>query len=450
MMKILNIGMNHETAPVELRECLASESSAPPIALAALNRLESVKEGLFISTCNRVEAVVTTEKPEEAEESVRSLIVRLGNIPPDRVARHLYSFQDAEAVNHIFRVASSLDSMVVGEPQILGQIKAAYAEAVRQKTSGVILNRLLHRAFHVAKRVRSETGICEAAVSISYAAVELAKKIFHILEGKRVLLIGAGEMAELAARHLVTQGVGSIVVANRTFDRAVQVAGLFHARPVSFHEIGAQLVEADIVITSTASQEHVITCDQVRNCLRKRRNRPLFFIDIAVPRDVDPEVNTLGNVYLYDIDDLKGVTRLNMEQRRQEAVKAERIVQEEVIKFDRWMKTLEVVPTIVSLHEKAEAIIRSELKKSGSALAQLTPFQKEAVQVLTRSIVEKVLNDPILFLKGKADRPTVNTYIDMTRKLFNLDQEEEKPLLREEVEEEALVCGKSLFKGKDY
>ncbi len=423
VLKIINIGMNHETAPVELRECLATEPDNTVKALALLRDLECVKEGFFLSTCNRVEALVTTEDAAEAKKSVISLMSGLGNISEKDFSSSLYTFEDMDAARHIFMVASSLDSMVVGEPQILGQIKEAYVEATRQKASGVILNRMMHRAFHVAKRVRTETGVSEAAVSISYAAVELAKKIFHVLDGKEVLLLGAGEMAELAARHLMSNGVTSMAVANRTFERAVQVAESFEARPVSFEEIGSQLLEADIVITSTASPEYVITHDQVKNCLRKRRNRPLFFIDIAVPRDVQPEVNDLDNAYVYDIDDLKGIIQLNMAQRQEEAIKAERIVREEVVKFEKWLKTLAVVPTIVSLREKAESIIQAELKKSSSALEELTPAQKETIQVLTRSIAEKVLNDPIFFLKNKSDRPTLNNYLDVTRRLFNLDKE---------------------------
>lgn len=421
MIKIINMGMNHETAAVELRESLATELENTSRALAFMRDLDFIEEGIFISTCNRVEALFTTINPLEAKRSIISLMSRLGNIPVDSFSSNLYTFEDMDAVRHIFRVTSSLDSMVVGEPQILGQIKEAYVQAVKRKTSGVILNRLMHRSFHVAKRARTETDICESAVSISYAAVELAKKIFHVLDGKKVLLIGAGEMSELAAKHLMKQGISSIVVANRTFDRAVQVAELFKAKPVSFDEIGAQLLEVDIVLTSTASPGYVITYDQVKNCLRKRRNRPLFFIDIAVPRDVQPEINNLSNIYVYDIDDLKGIIKLNKDHRQQEAIKAERIVQEEVIKFEKWLKTLEVVPTIVSLREKAESIIQAELKKSTSTLKNLTPSQKQSIQNLTLSISEKIINDPILFLKKKADRPSLNTYLDVTRKLFNLD-----------------------------
>jgi len=423
MIKIVNLGMNHETAPVELRECLARDPGNTSAALASMRKLQSIKEGLFISTCNRVEALYTSEDPDEARKSVISLLSQLGSIPEHEFSSSLYTFEDMEAVKHIFRVVSSLDSMVVGEPQIVRQIKDAYHQATREKTPGVILNRLMHRAFHVAKRVRTETGISDAAVSISYAGVELAKKIFHDLSGKKVLLIGAGEMAELAAKHLMRQGLSDIAVANRTFRRAVTLAEDFRGTPVSFEEIGSQLLEVDIVITSTASTEYVISYDQVKGSLRKRRNRPLFFIDIAVPRDVEPRVNDLGNVYVYDIDDLKGVVEINIAQRQQEAFKAERIVQEEVIKFEKWLTTLEVVPTIITLREKAEAIRQAEIRKSLTGLGPLSPEQMKVIETLTVSLAEKILNDPILVLKSKAHRPTRDNYLDIARRLFNLDQE---------------------------
>ncbi len=422
MIRIVNIGMNHETAPVELRECLAKDPDHADKALAMMREFSCIKEGFFLSTCNRVEALFTTEQAEEAKSSVVSLLCSLGEMPSETLGSSLFTYEDRDAVRHIFRVASSLDSMVIGEPQILGQIKEAYSNATKEKTTGVILNRLLHRAFHTAKRVRTETGISDAAVSVSYAAVELAKKIFHDFKGKKVLLIGAGEMAELAARHLLSQGVSAVTVANRTFQKAVEVAREFKGIPVSFEEIGAQLLEADIVISSTAAPGYVITHGQVKGSMKKRRNRPLFFIDIAVPRDVDPAVNDLENVYVYDIDDLKGIVQVNIGQRQEEAVKAERIVEEEVIRFERWLKTLEVVPTIVSLKEKAEAIRRAELKKSLSSLGELSPPQLESLETLTVSITEKILNDPILFLKQKADRPLGRTYLDTARRLFCLDR----------------------------
>jgi glutamyl-tRNA reductase len=427
MLKILVIGMNHETAPVEIRECLVKEPGNARKALTALRESAYIREGLFLTTCNRVEALVVTENPQEARKSVVSIMSSLGSMEDIRFIPNLFTLEDNEAVRHIFRVSCSLDSMVMGEPQILGQVKEAYAEASRAKTSGVILNRLMHRAFHVAKRVRTETGISDAAVSISYAAVEMAKKIFHDLSGKKVLLVGAGEMAELAARHLIRQGSG-VFVANRTLAKAVDLAQAFGGKPVAFEEMGSLLLEMDIVIASTAAPGFVIGYDQVKGLHRKRRNRPLFFIDIAVPRDVEPRINDLENVYVYDIDDLKGVVEINREQRRQEGFKAERIVEEEVIRFEKWLKTLQVVPTIICLKEKADAIRRAEIKRSLSNLGELTPEQMKNLEILTRSITEKIIHDPILYLKRKAGRPTRDAYLDMTRKLFNLDSdfEEEK------------------------
>ncbi len=423
MIRIASLGMSHETAPVELRECLAKDPNNVDTALAFMRDLKCIHEGLFISTCNRVEALYTSEDLDEAKKSILSLMSRLGDIPEHRLLPNTFTFEGMEAVNHIFRVASSLDSMVMGEPQILGQIKDAYRQATKAKTSGVVVNRMMHRAFHVAKRVRTETGISDAAVSVSYAAVELAKKIFRDLEGKIILLIGAGEMAELAATHLIGHGVSSIRVANRTFQVALEKAESFNGIPISLEEVRPQLLEVDIVITSTASTEAVIKYEQVKGSLRKRRNRPLFFIDIAVPRDVEPRVNELENVYVYDIDDLKGIVEDNLAHRKDEAVKAERIVQEEVLKFERWLKGLEVVPTIVSLREKAEEIRRAEMKKSRSVLCSLTRAQVKAIENLTVSLSEKIINDPIIVLKKLALRATRDTYVDMARRLFRLDQE---------------------------
>lgn len=425
-VKIVNIGMNHDSAPVELRECMANDRGKTALALACMRESKWIREGLFLSTCNRVEAIYTTDNPVEAKKSILSMFSQLGNISEERFISNIYIYEDSEALKHIFRVASSLDSMVVGEPQILGQIKEAFHQAGGIETTGVILNRLMHRAFHVAKRVKTETGISEAAVSISYAAVELAKKIFYGLEGRKVLLIGAGEMAELAARHLMGHGINSLIVANRSFNKAVQIADLFKGKAVFFEEIETYLLEVDIVITSTSSTHFVVPYDLVRNSLRKRRNHPLFFIDIAVPRDVEPRVNDLENVYLYDIDDLKEVVKENTIQRKEEALKAERIVQEEIIRFEKWLKTLDVVPTITALKDKIESIRKNEIEKSLPALGKLTPSQISGIESLTASLADKIMNDPIVVLKGKADGKSRDTYLDITKKLFNLDKNNHK------------------------
>lgn len=423
MIRIVNIGMNHESAPVELRECLADDVSIPVKVLSLMRESSSIKEGFFLSTCNRIETIYTTDEPHSAKDLIISMMSEAAGIVKDRIIPHLYQYEDMEAIRHLFRIASSLDSMVVGEPQVLGQVKEAYhLAAVKEKTTGVILNRLMHKAFHVAKRVRTETGIADNAVSISYAAVELAKKIFYGLEGRKVLLIGAGEMAELAARHLMGQGVDSLVVANRSFERAMKIAESFGGKPVLFEEMESQLSEADIVITSTASTEYIITSDMVKKNIRKRRNRPLFFIDIAVPRDVESKVNDLQNVFLYDIDDLKEVVEENSAQRKQEALMADRIIEEEVIRFGKWLETLDVVPTIVSLKEKIKNIREAELKRSLSGLGDLTPSQVRSIEALALSLTEKIINDPILALKRAAGRSTKDTFLDAARKIFNLDE----------------------------
>lgn len=425
MIKILNIGMNHRTAPVALRECLAQEADNELDWLTALKGLRSLQEGLLLSTCNRVEILLTTGTPEDAHAEVTGLMARLGRVAPSQVEGTLYHLEGMDAVTHIFRVASSLDSQIVGEPQILGQVKQAYRQAVGEGTAGVVLNRLMHRAFHVAKRVRTETEICEAAVSVSYAAVELARKIFQTLDERVVLVVGAGDMAELMLKHLVTHGVRQVYVANRTFDNAVRLARRFGAKAIAFSEIDPHLAFADIVLTSTAAGQYVFHRDQVKALGRARRNRPLFFIDVAVPRNVDPALNEVPNVYVYNIDDLKGIIEGNQSQREREALKAERIVAEEVLKFDKWLKTLAVVPTIAALKGKKDAIVENELRKSRMLMGTLSAEQERALKILVESIAEKILNDPIVFLKRKSEAASVNTYLDVTRKLFKLNNDKE-------------------------
>jgi glutamyl-tRNA reductase len=317
-------------------------------------------------------------------------------------------------------VASSLDSMIVGEPQILGQLKDAFRDAVEYRTVKVVLNRLLHKSFSVAKRVRTETCVGSCAVSVSYAAVELARKIFGDLREKSVLLIGAGEMAELAAEHFIRQGVRRMVVANRTLEKAMELAGRFDAETVSFDRFLEELKVIDIVVSSTGSQEPIIQYRDVRSRMRERRNKPLFFIDIAVPRDIDPRVNEIDNVYVYDIDDLQGVIDINKDERLNEAQRAEHIIDEETVKFRNWMNSLSAVPTIVSVREKAETIRRNELRKTFSQLPDLSDREKEAIEVLTKSILKKFLHDPIVFLKKKAQRNAQAVYMDFTQQLFNL------------------------------
>ncbi len=425
MTAIVDIGMNHKTAPVELRELVAFGGHNIDEVMNSIGSIQDIKESMVLSTCNRVEILFTTDKEKEAKESVIEFLSHVSGIKKEELGSTLYIYDNEEAIRHIFRVGASLDSMIVGEPQILGQVKEAYRIAVNHKSSSVILNRLMHRTFSLAKKIRTETDISGSAVSVSFAAVELGKKIFGDLQGKEVLLIGAGEMAELAATYLLNNRIAKILVANRTFSRAVELADHFHGKAISFEEISDQLLVVDVVITSTASPEPVISLNQVKNTMRRRKNRPLFFIDIAVPRDVEPQVNGIENVFVYDIDDLTGIVESNINKRKGEAVKAERMVDQEVIKFSEWFKTLDVVPTIVALKDKCENIRQMELKKTLSSLDDLTPEQRKGVENLTISIAKKILNDPIVLLKKKEDRTSRNLYLDIARKLFNLDSDSE-------------------------
>jgi glutamyl-tRNA reductase len=420
MPEIVLLGINHETAPVEMRECIAFSQDESAIALQTLHGMPFVDEVILFSTCNRVEVLLVTQDTSAAIAETKKFIADFNEIPVEQFENALYIHVDDEAVRHIFRVASSLDSMVVGEPQILGQVKDAYRTATSLKTAGVILNRLLHRTFFVAKRIRSETGIGDRAVSISYAAVELGKKIFGTLKDKKVLLIGAGEMAELAVEHLIRNKVGDIFVANRTFETGVELAKEFNGEAIRFEEIRDSLKFVDIIISSTGAPEFIITRDHVKGVIRTRRNRPIFFIDIAVPRDVDPAVNWLTNSYVYDIDDLKGVIDENIEDRQREAVKGERIVDEAVIRFRQWYDGLDVVPTIIALRNKLESIAETEIKKTLQS-NKISGQGAEVIRKMTHSIINKIVHDPTVFLKKDGMHDNKSLFIDIVRKLFNLD-----------------------------
>ncbi|MBX6423687.1 glutamyl-tRNA reductase [Thermosulfurimonas sp. F29] len=428
--QILLVGLNHRTAPVEVRERFAlDKKGGSPLEILREN-LPGANEVFFLSTCNRVEFLLISEDPEGVLENLKAILSRETGLSREEFEPHLYVMRNMEAVRHLFRVASGLDSLVLGEPQILGQVKEAYREAAARRTTGPILNRLLHRTFSVAKRVRTETGIGSYAVSVSYAAVELAKKIFGSLKGKTALLVGAGEMAELAAQHLLGAGVERMLVANRTLARAVELAERFRGEAYSLEELTECLLATDIVISSTGAPGYVITRDMVKPLLRKRRLRPLFFIDIAVPRDVEPAVNDLENVYVFDIDDLKQVVEENLGRRRKEALRAERIIEEEVLKFERWWRELAVYPTIKALREKAEAIRRRELARTLPRLRDLSPEEREALEVMTEAIVQKLLHAPITYLKAgyhRMGREAITT----VRRVFDLDGDLETLLTKE-------------------
>ncbi len=419
--EIILLGLNHRTAPLELRERLAFSHDDTVYALKKLRGLSAINELLIFSTCNRVEVLIATQDSQSALDTTKQFISEFKKVPAEKYADSLYVHTGMEAVRHIFRVASSLDSMIVGEPQILGQIKEAYSVATKNKTSGVILNRLLHRAFFVAKKVRSETGICDSAVSVSYAAIELGQKIFGSLENKSALLIGAGEMAEIAVDHLIKHKAGKIFVANRTFERGIDLARRFKGQAIRLEEIPETLKTVDIIISSTGAPGYIITRDNVKKSMRARRNRPLFFIDIAVPRDIDPEINRINNSYVYDIDDLKGVIDHNINERQKEAVKGERIVDEAVIAFQGWLKSLDAVPTVVDLRNKFTSIAKTEVTKTFQTLKHLNDNDRQAINRMVDALINKILHDPTIHLKQNGCHGNKTITIDIARKLFNLD-----------------------------
>jgi glutamyl-tRNA reductase len=421
MRDIVLLGMNHKTASVDVRECIAFTPDETDLALGLLRDDPAVGESVLFSTCNRIELLMAVDDQDQGIAAAKHFFSQFKKIPLSRFESALYHYTGDEAVRHTFQVAASLDSMVVGEPQILGQMKEAYRKATLEKTSGVILNKLLHRTFFVAKKVRTETGIGDHAVSISYAAIELGKKIFGDLEGKRILLIGAGEMAELAVEHLIRNRAGSITVANRTFARGLELADRFSGKVVRFEEILDVVQEVDIVISSTGSTAYVLRKEQIKGAMKSRRNKRLFFIDIAVPRDIDPDINRINNAYVYDIDDLKGIVDENKEDRNREAIKAQRIIDEAVIGFRKWYDTLEVIPTIVSLRGKVESMAKQELDKTLAALDHLSEADKKAISRMTGALVNKILHEPTSFLKNDGCYGTKSKSLDLTRRLFNLD-----------------------------
>jgi len=425
-LSIVVVGLSHKTAPVEVREKLSFPNEMVPEALASLMRYESIREALILSTCNRVEIYAYVHDAAAGVGQIKQFISSYHNLTPDSLAQSLYIHSDADGIRHAFRVASSLDSMVVGEPQILGQLKESFEVALRSKTTGMMLNKLIQKSISVAKRIRTETKIAESAVSVSFAAVELSRKIFGNLEEKTAMLLGAGVMAELAARHFKSNGVKNVLVANRTFEHAVELARELCGSAVHFEDFPSEMVMADILICSTGSPTFVIGPAIVNRVLKSRRNKPIFMIDISVPRNIDPEVNKIDNVFLFDIDDLQGVVDLNREGRAKEAEKAEHIIAQEVQTYQQWEQSLDAVPTIVELREKVETIRRKEVDKTLSQLGDITEKQRDLIEAMSSAIVNKIIHAPIVVLKQSASDPENSGLFAVVRRIFNLDKKLKK------------------------
>jgi glutamyl-tRNA reductase len=414
--RLVLLGINHNTAPIEVRERLAIPSSRLADATRTLLHQPGIREGLILSTCNRVELLTLQDDTGEAAntqpQTTADLLRFLHEyfaVPPHDIQPHLYEHRDREAVRHLFRVASSLDSMVVGEPQILGQVKESYTIAREVGAVSTQLDSLLQRTFTVAKKIRTETQIGSSSVSIASVAVDLAKKIFGSLQGKTVLIVGAGKMSELAARHLIEHGATSILVANRTEARAQKIAADFasstiHTEAIPFDALYEQTPRADIVITSTGAPQKIFGRSHGQQFLHSRRNRPMFFIDIAFPRDVDPHMNEVEGCFVYDIDDLQQVAAANLADRSREAAAAETIVSREVDKYQERLQSRDAVPAILALQQNAEVIREAELARSAKRLATLTPEQREAVESLTRSLTAKLLHPQLTALR-ESTRP---------------------------------------------
>jgi glutamyl-tRNA reductase len=398
-MTLALIGVNHKTAPIAVREKVAIRRDDLADVLRALAGRPGVTECMIVSTCNRVEILAAVEGPEV---SLGAFLAESTGVDARELAEHLFEYHDKEAVNHLFRMAASLDSMVVGEPQILGQVKEAFAAAREAGTVAGQLGHLLQCAFAAAKKARSETGIGANSVSIASVAVEMARKIFGSLEGRTVFLVGAGKMTVLAARHLLQQGAGKILVCNRTRERAERIAEEFDGKVVPFEQLYETASEADIVISSTGAQEAIFRKEHGQAFLHKRRNRPMFFIDIAVPRDVDPKMNDLDGIFVYDIDDLQQVAASHMEQRSRQAVDAESLIAAEVERFHQRQRTVNVAPAIVALQKRAEEIRQGEMARMHGKLASLSAEQLAAVEALTRGLVNKFLHPPMQALKQAA------------------------------------------------
>ncbi len=421
-MKTVVIGLNHKTADVDLREKLAFNGPKLEEGIRQIRALPEIRETIIISTCNRVEIYLTVKDVGKAFEAVKDFFVRFFEIRKESLDNALYLYDGIQAVRHIFRVSSSLDSMVVGEPQILGQLKDAFEFALERKTTGVLLNRLLKKAISVAKRIRTETKIAENAVSISFAAVELARKIFDDLPEKSFMLLGAGEMAELAAKHMMNNGVKNIVIANRTYETGCNLAKEFSGRAIKFDTYLDELAHMDILICSTGAQKYVLMKDQMQKVMKERKNRPVFLIDISVPRNIDPEINDLDNVYLYDVDDLKGVVDTNILERQKEAKKAEEIIEEEIETFKKWLSSLDSVPVVIALREKAEAIKKEEVEKLLNRLPEIGEKEKKAIEGLASSIINKLIHAPTVALREDSEDRDI--MIATIKRLYGLNGED--------------------------
>ncbi len=443
-MHIIAVGLNYRTAPVAVREQFAFAERDLPEALRQLIGTQSIMECVVVATCNRTEIYAVVDRHHLCGHYIRSFMEKWFKLPRQHFTNHLYMYEDEKAIEHLFRVTSGLDSMVIGETQILGQVKSAFTLAQQQKTTGTLFNMLFKQAVTMAKRAHTETSIGESAVSVSYAAVELGKRIFGQFNKKTVMVIGAGETGELTAKHLYANGAERVIVVNRTVERAIALADKFGGAAWSLDDAAQRLHEADIIISSTGASEFVLTRAQVAAAMQRRKSKPLFMVDIAVPRDLDPSIAAVENVFLYDIDDLEGIVESNLEHRRQEAAKIEAMISEEMELFATWYKTLGVVPLIRALQTKAADVHEETMKSLTNKLPDLQEHELKVIRKLTKSIVNQMMQDPILRIKEMAGEKRADEAMDMFVKLFALEEQLDQARKAELAAEEGAVTAKKL------
>lgn len=431
---IVLVGISHKTAPVEIREQISFSKSEIEKALDGLADLVSVLECVIVSTCNRVEIYAVTDDPERCSNDIRQFIYGFHNITSDFPESKFYVLSNSSAVKHLYRVAASVDSMVIGEPQILGQVKESYKTAFAAGTTGIILNRLLQSSFFAAKRIRSETQIGSHAVSVSYLTVELAKRIFEDLSARSVMLVGTGEMGELSARHLLNSGVKKLLISSRNFNNAYDLSQKLNGEPIKLEEIYYRLKDVDIVITATGSADFIFKEEHIHQALKLRKNEPMFLIDIAVPRDIDPRVEDISGAYLYDVDDLQNVMEKNLDSRMEHAKDAEKIVNRVEQSFSRWLGSLKVLPTIIELKNHFKNIERNELDKALRKLETVNERERKIIENLATGIVDKIMHHPVTNLKRETSTSLGALYTDAVKELFGLGEGFE---LIEELDEES-------------
>jgi glutamyl-tRNA reductase len=423
-MHIIAVSLNHHTAPVEVRERFTFSDEVLPEALLSLKQTKSILEGVIVSTCNRTEIYAVVDRLHMCGHYIRGFMESWFGIPRDQFVQYLSIHEDQEAIKHLFRVTCGLDSMMIGETQILGQIRSAFLSAQKDTATGTFFNMLFKQAITLAKKVHTETGIGDSAVSVSYAAVELGKRIFGDYNQKSVMIIGAGKMGELTVKHLHANGASKVIVANRTIARAEELAARWDGTPCSMDEVKTLLIEqgVDIIISSTGSDGYVLTKEQMDEVMIARSNKPLFVIDIAVPRDFDPEIANSDQVFLYDMDDLQAIVESNVNLRKREGEKVEQMIKQEIVVFQQWYKLLGLSPTIRALQEKAALIHRETMDSLIKKLPDLEERERKVIHKLSKSIVNQMLHDPIMRIKELAVDRHGDEAIKMFSHLFALEE----------------------------